>query len=73
MLFRSAGAALQVGDVAGLIGELQRLLGDPVALSKMRQQCAGFVERNRGATDKSLQIIMALISLNRDRPESENQ
>jgi len=68
-----AGAALQVGDVAGLIGELQRLLGDPVALSKMRQQCAGFVESNRGATDKSLQIITALISLNRDRPESENQ
>ena len=65
-----AGAALQLGDVAGLIGELQHLLDDPVALNKMRQQCAGFVERNRGATDKSLQIITALISLNRDRPET---
>jgi 3-deoxy-D-manno-octulosonic-acid transferase len=58
-----AGAALQVGDVAGLIGELQRLLGDPVALSKMRQQCAGFVESNRGATDKSLQIIKSLLAI----------
>ena len=65
-----AGAALQVGDVAGLIGELQRLLGDPVALSKMRQQCAGFVESNRGATDKSLQIIMTLGNLNQNQPES---
>lgn len=68
-----AGAALQARDVAGLIAELQRLLGDPVALSGMRQQCAGFVERNRGATDKSLQIITALLGLNRDQPESENQ
>jgi len=66
----NAGAALQAGDIAGLIAELQRLLGDPVALNSMRQQCAGFVESNRGATDKSLQIITALIGLNRDRPES---
>jgi 3-deoxy-D-manno-octulosonic-acid transferase len=58
-----AGAAMQARDVAGLIAELQRLLGDPVALGNMRQQCAGFVERNRGATDRSLQIIKSVQAL----------
>lgn len=69
----NAGAALQVRDISGLIVELQRLLGDSVALSKMRQQCAGFVEQNRGATDKSLQIIMTLVNLDRSRSESAKQ
>ena len=54
----NAGAASQVGDAAGLIAELQRLLEDHVALDKMRGNCAGFVKSNRGATDKALQIIV---------------
>jgi len=56
----AAGAAAQVRDGGGLAVELQRLLDHPDALGEMRQRCAGFVESNRGATDKSLQIIAAL-------------
>ena len=63
----NAGAALQVRDVDGLIVELRCLLEDTpgmqnsAALNKMRSQCAGFVEGNRGATGKALQIIMPTV------------
>ena len=53
----AAGAAMQVRDGGGLAMELQRLLDNPEALHEMHSRCAGFVESNRGATDKSLQII----------------
>ncbi|MBI5626107.1 MAG: lipid IV(A) 3-deoxy-D-manno-octulosonic acid transferase [Nitrosomonadales bacterium] len=56
-----AGAAVQVPDIAGLIAELHRLFGNPEALSEMRHRCAGFVESNRGATDKSLLVIVAAL------------
>lgn len=52
-----AGAAMQVQNCDALVAELKRLLGNPEALCEMHQKCAGFVEFNRGATDKSLQII----------------
>ena len=58
----SAGAAAQVHDSSAFVEEVQRLLDNPDALSGMRRQCAGFVEGNRGATDKSLQIINGLSS-----------
>jgi 3-deoxy-D-manno-octulosonic-acid transferase len=53
----SAGAAIQVTDVAGLVTESQRLFTDAIALNDMRQKCAGFVEYNRGATEMSLQLV----------------
>ncbi len=53
----AAGAAAQVRDSGGLVMELQRLLDNPDALREMHRRCAGFVESNRGATDKSLRII----------------
>jgi 3-deoxy-D-manno-octulosonic-acid transferase len=56
----ASGAAVQVQDSGGLAMELQRLLDKPDALREMHQRCAGFVEPNRGATDKSLQIIVSL-------------
>lgn len=56
----AAGAAVQVRDGDELTAELQRLLDQPDALSEMRRQCAGFVQANRGATDKSLQLIASL-------------
>lgn len=52
-----AKAAVQVQNVDELLDVLQRLLEQPEALREMRQQCAGFVEANRGATEKSLQIV----------------
>ena len=56
----AAGAAVQVPDSDELTAELQRLLAHPDALTEMRRQCAGFVRANRGATDKSLQLIASL-------------
>jgi 3-deoxy-D-manno-octulosonic-acid transferase len=52
-----AKAAAQVQNADELLNALQRLLGRPGALEEMRQQCAGFIEANRGATEKSLRII----------------
>jgi len=53
----TAGAAIQVLDVEGLIFEFQRFFNDPVAQITMREQCINFVANNRGATEKSLQLI----------------
>ncbi|MDD2915767.1 MAG: lipid IV(A) 3-deoxy-D-manno-octulosonic acid transferase [Gallionella sp.] len=60
----AAGAAAQVKDAGEFTVILQHLLDDPEALSGMHRQCAGFVQHNRGATDKSLQIIMMLSAVN---------
>ena len=57
-----AGAALQVRDYLGLIEPIQNLLAKPDALSEMRRQCDGFVKSNRGATDRSLQIIKTILN-----------
>jgi 3-deoxy-D-manno-octulosonic-acid transferase len=53
----SAGAAIQVSDAAGLVGETQRLFHDNDRLNGMRHQCIEFVESNRGATEISLQLV----------------
>ncbi|MDP2695048.1 MAG: lipid IV(A) 3-deoxy-D-manno-octulosonic acid transferase [Gallionella sp.] len=60
----AAGAATQVQDSGGLVMELQHLLDSPDALRAMHSHCAEFVESNRGATDKSLQIIVSLYATN---------
>ena len=57
----NAGAACLIPDARGLFTKLQHLLDNPLALYKMRQQCSIFVQSNRGATDKSLQIITPLL------------
>lgn len=56
-----AGAAERAADATAIIAKLQRLLNDTKALSEMRQQCLKFVESNRGATDRSMQIITPLL------------
>ncbi len=53
----TAGAAILVPDAEGVVSEAQRLLQDASKLLAMRQQCAGFVGANRGATQKSLQLV----------------
>jgi 3-deoxy-D-manno-octulosonic-acid transferase len=65
-LAASAGAAVQVQDAGELVVKLKRLLDNPDVLSEMRRQCTGFVESNRGATDRSLKIIMALLAVNQN-------
>ena len=57
----NAGAAVQVNDARELMRSVHHLLDDPDALSGMRRQCAEFVKFNRGATDRSLQIITAIL------------
>lgn len=58
-----AGAAIQVSDAAGLVTEVQRLFQDPVTLHQMHQQGARFVEANRGATEKSLQLVKSHLAI----------
>ncbi len=53
----TSGAAIQVQNGGELALESQRLLDDPDALREMQRRCAGFVASNRGATDRSLQIV----------------
>jgi 3-deoxy-D-manno-octulosonic-acid transferase len=53
----SAGAAIQVPDATELVTEAQRLFQDSGTLHEMCQQCVEFVESNRGATEKSLQLV----------------
>ena len=57
----NAGAAIQVMDARELIQSLRHLLNEPDALTEMHRQCANFIKFNQGATDRSLQIIMATL------------
>lgn len=57
----NAGAAVQVHDAGDLMRSVDHLLDDPDALSGMRRQCAEFVKFNRGATDRSLQVITTIL------------
>jgi len=56
-----AGAALQVKDISDLAASIQSLFENPDALLEMRRQCDGFVSSNRGATDRSMQLIMKIL------------
>lgn len=56
----AAGAARKVQDVEGLAAEVQRLMMQADELSVMRQGCAGFVDINRGATEKALAVVQAV-------------
>ncbi|MGA7750274.1 MAG: lipid IV(A) 3-deoxy-D-manno-octulosonic acid transferase [Gallionella sp.] len=56
----SAGAAIRIPNAAELASVVQRLFQDSSTLHDMHQQCAKFVESNRGATEKSLQLVKQL-------------
>lgn len=53
----SAGAAIQVSDVEALVFQLHQFFLQPVAQDEMHKRCFEFVGSNRGATEKSLQLI----------------
>jgi 3-deoxy-D-manno-octulosonic-acid transferase len=59
----SAGAAIQVSDVAELVEESKRLFDNPVAQNDMHQQCVKFVASNGGASEKSLQLVMQQLKI----------
>jgi len=52
-----AGAAIEISDTKELADEVQRLFQDENKMRAMRMQCIEFVSANRGATEKSLQLI----------------
>jgi len=53
----AAGAAIEVSDARELVDEVQRLFQNAIKLREMRRQCIEFVNANRGATERSLQLI----------------
>ena len=53
----SAGAAIKVSDTYELVIQVQHLFHHPVAQDEMRKHCFSFVDSNRGATKKSLQLV----------------
>ena len=67
----SAGAAIQVSDLAGFVSQVQRFFDSPETQNKMRKQCVDFVSANRGATEKSLQLAMQYLKTP-THPDSEH-
>lgn len=53
----SSGAAVQISNAAELAPKVQRLFQDPALLHVMHQHCTEFVTSNRGATEKSMQLV----------------
>jgi 3-deoxy-D-manno-octulosonic-acid transferase len=53
----SAGAALQISNAEQLAAEAQQLFQDATLLHEMHRHCAKFIESNRGATEKSVQLV----------------
>lgn len=66
----SAGAAIQVSDMAEFAGRLRDFFNNPVMQINMRKQCIDFVAANRGATEKSLQLAMRYLKVP-THPDSE--
>ena len=76
----SGGAAIQVANAPDLAAVTLRLFQNSSALHKMRQQGSVFIESNRGATEKSVQLIKQLIKesasnyfLKHMQPKSSNK
>ncbi len=61
----SKGAAIQVNNADELVEKLRILLNDSNSLAAMRQQSEVFVNANRGATDKALEIIASKMPASR--------
>ncbi len=61
----SKGAAIQVNNADELVEKLRILLNDSNSLAAMRQQSEVFVNANRGATDKALEIIAPKMPISR--------
>jgi 3-deoxy-D-manno-octulosonic-acid transferase len=60
-LFQAAGAAIQVADGRSLAQALQALLDDPARAERMGQAGRGIVEAQRGATQRTADLVQALL------------
>lgn len=56
------GAALRVQDVEGLANALQKMLADPALRARMGQAARVMVEAERGAVDRTLNIIERVVA-----------
>ena len=59
--FVSAGAAVRLDDEGQLETVLLDLLGDPVRRARLGAAARALVEANRGAKDKTMTVIEALV------------
>ncbi|MEQ1525763.1 MAG: lipid IV(A) 3-deoxy-D-manno-octulosonic acid transferase [Gallionella sp.] len=62
----NAGAAIQMNKADELVEKLRFLLNDPSSFAAMRQQSVTFVNANRGATNKALEIIASKMPTSRE-------
>jgi 3-deoxy-D-manno-octulosonic-acid transferase len=60
-LFRAAGAAREVRDVADLRRELEALLDEPARADAMGRAGRAIVDRNRGATRRTADLVGGLL------------
>jgi 3-deoxy-D-manno-octulosonic-acid transferase len=56
-------AAIQVPDAASLIDVVARLMRDPVERARLGAAARALVEANRGAKDRTLDIVAAILPL----------
>jgi 3-deoxy-D-manno-octulosonic-acid transferase len=59
--FRDAGAAIQVEDAAGLLRALEALLDDSLEAERMGKAGRGIVAAHRGATERTADLVDALL------------
>lgn len=60
-LLLNEGAGLMVNDRLELLGAMRQLLGDAARRTAMGRAGAGLLERNAGATDKTIAVIDRLV------------
>ena len=60
-LAESAGAALRMPDLPHAVNAAQQLLADPKALSAMADAASGFAAQHRGAVEKTVSAVIALL------------
>ncbi|MCC6609246.1 MAG: lipid IV(A) 3-deoxy-D-manno-octulosonic acid transferase [Burkholderiales bacterium] len=57
-----AGAAIQVADAAGLVGEVARLVADPASRARMGEAGLAFSVAHQGATERTMRIVERLLA-----------
>lgn len=61
-LFLERQAAIQVENIEQLVFEVDKLLNDPEKLTKLGENARQIVEENRGAVNKTLEVIREVIN-----------
>lgn len=67
-VFLEAGGAVQVGDQRELGEALAALVADPARSARLGEAARGVIERNRGARDRTLEVIAQLLPAKSQAP-----